>query len=49
MIKVFTADNHVTSKKNNNGGYLDSDKTSFDISVNTGQIGTGFKADTPKK
>ena len=28
---------------------VDSGKTFFDISVNTGQIGMWFKADTPEK
>ena len=28
---------------------LDSDKTFFNISINTGQICMGFEADTPKR
>ena len=37
-----TAENHVTSKNP-----VDSGKTFIDISVNTGQVGMGFVADTP--
>ena len=48
---MIVAEKHITSKqqwwiqlKN-----VDSGKTSFDISVNTGQILMGFEEDTPAK
>ena len=51
-LNTHTAENHVTSKQQQwriplkNPVY--SGKTFFDISVNTGQIGMGFEADTRK-
>ena len=49
----ITAKNGVTSKQQQWQIPLkkpvDSDKTLFDISVNTGHIGMGFAADTPVK
>ena len=50
---IITAKNHVTSKQQQwripLKNPVDSDKTSFDISVNTGQICMGFEAETPEK
>ena len=50
---MTTLENHVTSKQQQRRISLknpvDSGKTFFDISVNTGQIDMGFEAGTPKK
>ena len=52
-IVFHTAKNHMTSKQQQQliplKNPVNSGKTFIDISVNTGLIGMGFEADTPKK
>ena len=52
-VQLYMAENHVTLKQQQwripLKNPIISGKTFFDISINTGQIGMGFKADTPKK
>ena len=53
QLGIYMVENHITSKQQQwwipLKSPVDSGKTFFYISVNTGQIGMGFEADTPEK